>query len=50
MTEYVGHIHPTHTNGGRDDVERPIRRNAAVHPVILTERGFGFAGEDDREP
>lgn len=47
---YVGHIYPTHTNRGSDDVERQIRRCAAVHPVILTEWGFGFEGQDDREP
>lgn len=47
---YVGHIYPTHTNRNNDDVERQIRRCAAVHPVILTEWGFGFEGQDDREP
>lgn len=45
---YVGHIYPFHMYS--DAVANQIRRCAEVHPVILTEWGFGFDGEDDREP
>ncbi|MFZ5894841.1 MAG: cellulase family glycosylhydrolase [Myxococcota bacterium] len=37
---YVGHIYPFHVSSGF--VEREIRACAAVHPVILTEWGYGF--------
>jgi len=47
---YVGHIYPDHTNGQNGGaVEAQIRRCAAVHPVILTEWGFGFE-PNDKEP
>ncbi|MBN2191764.1 MAG: cellulase family glycosylhydrolase [Polyangiaceae bacterium] len=48
-TGYVAHIYPMHM-GNNDYVEQQIRRCAAARPVILTEWGFGFAGEDDKEP
>jgi hypothetical protein len=48
---YVGHIYPFHM--GSPFVETQIRRAAAVHPVILTEWGYGFDATDrtlDKEP
>ncbi len=45
---YVGHIYPDHVADGTH-VENQIARCAAVHPVILTEWGYGFEA-NDRDP
>lgn len=42
---YVGHIYPFHM--GNTAVEDQITRCAAVHPVVITEWGFGFETGDD---
>jgi endoglucanase len=49
---YVGHIYPFHVTEN-DAVEQQIRRCAAVHPVFLTEWGYGFDAADrtaDKQP
>ena len=44
---YVGHIYPWHM--GSTDVEDQIARCAAVHPVVLTEWGYG-PDPSERDP
>jgi hypothetical protein len=48
---YVGHIYPFHV--GSPFVETELRTCAAVHPVVLTEWGYGFDAMNrtgDKEP